>query len=122
MRAEEEWIEQSKPGACSTWRGRSSRPAGFQPFSHTCVPTGYSFLFGTFCAPTSCTVNFVARLLQAEALALSSHRKSQERGMGVMNLADPQSKFTGRDIHPGRHFQGVRMRFMKRTNHNRYPF
>lgn len=83
VRAEEEWIEQSKPGACSTWRGRSSRPAGFQPFSHTCVPTGYSFLFGTFCAPTSCTVNFVARLLQAEALALSSHRKSQERGMGV---------------------------------------
>ena len=46
----------------------------------------------------------------------------QEGGMGAMNLADAQSKFPGRDVHPGRSFQGVRMRFMKRTNHNRYPF
>jgi hypothetical protein len=49
-------------------------------------------------------------------------RVVQEGGMGAMNLADAQSKFTGRDVHPGRSFQGVRMRFMKRTNHNRYPF
>lgn len=60
---------------------------------------------------------------QVTAVSQEQRRRVvQERGMGVMNLADPQSKFTGRDIHPGRHFQGVRMRFMKRTNHNRYPF
>lgn len=49
-------------------------------------------------------------------------RVVQEGGMGAMNLADAQSKFTGRDIHLGRSFPEVRMRFMKRTNHNRYPF
>ena len=60
---------------------------------------------------------------QVTAVSQEQRRRVvQERGMGAMNLADPQSKFTGRDIHPGRRFQGVRMRFMKRTNHDRYPF
>ena len=73
--AEEEWVEQSKPGACPHGRrGESSRPEGFQPSSHTYVPTGYSSPAWYFVVlPLHCC--FVAGLLKAEAQALSSHRK-----------------------------------------------
>lgn len=72
--AEEEWVGQSKPGACPHWRRGNPRPEGFQPSSHTCVPTGYSFPAWYFVVlPLHCY--FVAGLLKAEAQALSSHRK-----------------------------------------------